>query len=426
MPTLQGTPVHNYSGTARASITQSVTVSAGTDLALVVLIACEETAANFNSVTFNGDALTQVGEVASANWSRSEIWAILNPDVGTFNVVASHPSATRIVGMSVLVLEDVHQTTGWRTAATAFTNGAATLTATVGSVTSSDFLIDVLTLDVTGHSPTAGANQTAIYATQALTGTESRSSSQSGASGGEMSWTWTGSTEGSLVAAAFISAGGGSTPKSGTDSATATDAVSSLSITATLTDSAMLSENTQIAIDTATAEGTVTESSALEQRYTATDSGTVTESASVSDDTGKSGTDSFALTESSAVAKSEAITATDSVALTETTDAIRQSVVDSASMAESASVDTGAPPPTGEGYHTQLPTVTTAFVEYSSQVEGTVRITACAGGTRTTDSTGTVRLTSSTGTVRTSEVTYSIVTTQVSGTLRTTTVEATV
>jgi hypothetical protein len=191
-------------------------------------------------------------------------------------------------------------------------------------------------------------------------------------------------------------------------------------------DSATLSETSEVAISTTTAEGTLSESSALEQQYTATDSFALTESSSVSDDTSKAGTDTAAFSESSSVDKSEAVVSTDSFAFTEIVEPIAQAVTDSWSMAESASVDTGAPPPSGDGYHTQLPTLTTPFVEYSSQVSGTVRVTACIGDTRITESTGTLRVAAATGTTRTSEVTYSIVTTEASGTLRTTTVEATV
>jgi hypothetical protein len=108
----------------------------------------------------------------------------------------------------IWVFSGVDQTTTFRT--TQATGGATSGTSsslTVPSVVSGDYLLDAITVDSTGHAIVAGANQTEEYDDPIFSASDTGGSSQAGADGGVMSWSWTTTAEFSHIATALIPSG---------------------------------------------------------------------------------------------------------------------------------------------------------------------------------------------------------------------------
>lgn len=193
-------------GAGDPNITTSVTVDAGSDLLLIVVVGQEAEAAGtpqVGSVTFGGVGLTQLAE-AGTTWSHAEIWYLKDPSPSTANVVTTWTPAGDDFGKhGIYVFEGVDQTTTFRTAQTNSGSGTSS-SRTVPDVVTDDYVLDVISLDGSGHNAVAGADQTEEYDTT-VAGCETASSTQAGASGGVMSWTWTTSCDFSHVATALIS-----------------------------------------------------------------------------------------------------------------------------------------------------------------------------------------------------------------------------
>lgn len=196
-------------GTAVTGTTQteSVTVSSGSDLILIALIHAEVTAEGASGVTWNSVALTQLIEVAGTSFAEAQIWYLKNPTPATANLVATYPGGSH-KNLSALVFTGVNQTGTFRTAQSSAGNSGTSSSLTVPSVASGDYVLDALTLDSTGHLAAVGANQTEEY-DLGMTGSDRCHSSQAGADGGVMSWTWTTSCPRAHVATALIPASGG-------------------------------------------------------------------------------------------------------------------------------------------------------------------------------------------------------------------------
>jgi len=90
------------------SLTWSHTVAAGTNRVLFVELAIDGLGANVTGVTYGGVALTQVGRGTGNH--AIEIWRLINPTVGTANVVASFSGSTPAAG-GATTFNGVHQTT---------------------------------------------------------------------------------------------------------------------------------------------------------------------------------------------------------------------------------------------------------------------------------------------------------------------------
>lgn len=210
---LQGTPVtNNTGGTAVTSVTFSATVAAGTDTVMAVCIQAEGDGSGggaVTSVTFNGDALTLVDEQNNTTWSFSEIWRRIAPDVTTANVVVNVNSPDKFI-TGVYVADGVDQTTPFRTPVKA-TGSTTSASVTVTGVVTGDLLIDSLSIDSGSHAAAVGANQTERWDLNTSNANTGASSTQAGADGGVMSWTWTGSAPYSIVATAFIAVAGAAT-----------------------------------------------------------------------------------------------------------------------------------------------------------------------------------------------------------------------
>lgn len=187
-----------------------VPVAAGAgDRLIVVCIHLEGnasgTGSTVTSVTKNSVAFTKLDHMVEARWSRTEIWYLKNPAVGTHDIVISLSSAGAHRGAGAYVFDGVDQTTTFRTVAKSGGVGTS-VTNTVPSVVSGDYVLDALTVDATGHAIASGANQTERW-DFSTTGMECVSDTQAGSDGGEMSHTWTTSADFTHMAIALIPAG---------------------------------------------------------------------------------------------------------------------------------------------------------------------------------------------------------------------------
>ena len=92
-----------------ASLTFSHTVPSGNNRALVVTTGHQDDARTVNSLTYGGVALTKAVDQTSSN-TRATLWYLLNPPVGTANVVVTISAVENLSAMA-LNLSGVHQTT---------------------------------------------------------------------------------------------------------------------------------------------------------------------------------------------------------------------------------------------------------------------------------------------------------------------------
>src|SRR4051794_20703563 len=88
------------------------------------------TGTTVSALTYNGTALTRIAQINQGTVRRVEIWQLLNPPVGTANVVLTLGTLTNHANVGVvataLSLIGVNQTTPLGTAATAANAGSTT------------------------------------------------------------------------------------------------------------------------------------------------------------------------------------------------------------------------------------------------------------------------------------------------------------
>lgn len=142
----------------------SQTVSAGANQVLLVAITASSTGAPATSVTYAGQSLTRLSFVDQSNANtRSELWYLLNPPIGTSTVSMTF-GAYRTFIARAMTLNDVNQTTPFGTpcTATAFSPTASCTTATTGT----DTVLDLMSSG--SQFSSLGAGQTSIYAQDEL------------------------------------------------------------------------------------------------------------------------------------------------------------------------------------------------------------------------------------------------------------------
>ena len=217
-------PIENaYQATG---VTQAVTINAGSNRILLVECAMEGDGGggqSMTSLTYGGQALTRHAFTVASNWSRSEVWYLLEAGIAAASntnlvVVNTNDQVT----LQILRYDGVDQTNPFRVAQTQNSNGTPTSASlTVASVTADDVVRDIITVDGTGHTPfVAGADQTAENTRiGAGGGMTSWSSFQAGSAGGVMSVTWSSGAPMSHVAYALRGIASGTEY---TDSATVT------------------------------------------------------------------------------------------------------------------------------------------------------------------------------------------------------------
>jgi hypothetical protein len=165
------------------SLTWAHTVASGNNRVLFVQLAIDGLGASVSSVTYGGVALTQVGR-ATGNHAV-EIWRLVNPAVGTANVVASFGATTAAAG-GAATFNGVNQTTPTGTFAGAAGNGKTS--SIVVTSTTNDVVIDVVNWAANPAGYTAGAGQTQQW-TQTNATQQGVSTTKAGASSVTMSST---------------------------------------------------------------------------------------------------------------------------------------------------------------------------------------------------------------------------------------------
>ncbi len=141
-----------------------------------------------SSVTYNGDSLSLVG-VEEAGDARIEIWALLAPDVGTFNVDIAFSSPTDGNTAGVMTFIGVDQSTPLGAFASDFGYGESTASTTVSSAPD-ELVFGVVSIDDPNFRVlTEGAGQTERWELDGFQ-TTGGGSTAPGAESVNMSWTW--------------------------------------------------------------------------------------------------------------------------------------------------------------------------------------------------------------------------------------------
>ena len=137
------------------SLTWSHTVANGTNRALFVELSIDQVGATVSSVTYGGVAMTRVGRTAGNH--AVEIWRLVNPTVGTANVVVNFSATTAAAG-GATTYNGVSQTTPTGTYAGA--SGTGTTMSVVASSAAGDLVIDSERWDNNPSGYTVGSGQT--------------------------------------------------------------------------------------------------------------------------------------------------------------------------------------------------------------------------------------------------------------------------
>ena len=148
--------------TAQSTYSFSVVSQGANRFILVGVSLLSVAGASVNSVTFNGDALTLIRARASAVGAiRGELWGLIAPDVGTFDVVVTL-SASLISVATATVFEGVDQLSPYEsTGDTSATNvGAADATQDVVPTTDNCVIVDLIA--TTDTAITVGTGQTGL------------------------------------------------------------------------------------------------------------------------------------------------------------------------------------------------------------------------------------------------------------------------
>ncbi len=164
----------------------------GSNTLLLVAVSLNQSSAkeSVSTITFNGKALTKIGEAARNNEVQTEIWYRLAPDAGTYNVLVTLTAAASFVA-GAITLNGVDQTTPLGTYFGTSGNGTSA-SATVSSE-SDGLVVDILGYASSTPTSTVGAGQTQQWAQvttngNATTNVRGYSSTEAGASSVAMSW----------------------------------------------------------------------------------------------------------------------------------------------------------------------------------------------------------------------------------------------
>ncbi|WP_186289687.1 cadherin-like domain-containing protein [Methylomonas koyamae] len=192
--------ISSTNSTSASSLTWSHGVATGTNSALFVEIALDDPTVNVNSVTYGGVALTQVGR--SANNHAVEIWTLVNPTVGSANIVVSL-SGTTGVAAGATNYNGVAQSTAYYGFVGASGTGT-TASVTVASA-SGDLVIDSQYWQGIPSGGAVGSGQTLLWQRQnaVLTG---GSTSEAGAASVVMSGSFSSSAQWEIAAVSIKAA----------------------------------------------------------------------------------------------------------------------------------------------------------------------------------------------------------------------------
>ncbi|WP_445372870.1 putative Ig domain-containing protein [Methylomonas sp. HW2-6] len=197
--------ISSTNSTGTNSLTWSHGVATGTDRALFVQIALDDPNVSVNSVTYGGVALTQVGR--SAVNHAVEIWSLVNPTVGSANIVVSL-SGTTGVAAGATTYNGVAQSTAYYGFVGA--SGTGTTSSVTAASATGDLVIDAQYWQGIPSGGAVGSGQTLLWQRQnaVLTG---GSTSEAGAASVVMSGSFSSSAQWE-IAAVSIKAASASAP----------------------------------------------------------------------------------------------------------------------------------------------------------------------------------------------------------------------
>jgi hypothetical protein len=172
-----------------------------------------------SSVTYNSLPLTLVGSAAEADDSRVEIWSMVAPPIGTYDVVITFSAQlSRHAIAGVMTFTGVNQSTPLGTFTSASGTSVGPATVDVSSATN-ELVFDTVACELCG-SFTVGAGQTQQWNRVAdVGGIEGAASTEPGAATVTMSWTLGGGNSNHwAIGAVPIRPSGGSPPAADTTS----------------------------------------------------------------------------------------------------------------------------------------------------------------------------------------------------------------
>lgn len=158
--------VNSGQNDGQSSITVSLTTGASATLLVVTSSAEDNTNAShlpITGVTFNGDALTKAiaRDDVSAENDRTEIWYLLNPDIGTYNVVVSY---TNVVDGCVVGVQSYNGVGSYDTATSTAVNATSgPAQHSITTAEANELLVDAAQTLSSSRTMTINSGQTANH-----------------------------------------------------------------------------------------------------------------------------------------------------------------------------------------------------------------------------------------------------------------------
>ena len=201
------------------SISISHTVSGSNRLMLVGVSINETSSESVSSITYNGESLTFVGSSETGD-ARVEIWQLVAPDLGTYDVDIVFSGSTDGNTAGVMTFTGVDQSDPLSTFASG--NGSSESSGLVKISSATDELVyGVIAIDdATDYDVSVGAGQTEDWDLH-NSDVNGGGSTEAGAATVGMTWSWSGSDD--------WAAGGVSIKAAGTETTFAIDATTSIS-----------------------------------------------------------------------------------------------------------------------------------------------------------------------------------------------------
>lgn len=198
----------------------SVTVSAGSDLAVFLIVSVSGYRIDgsggggfWNVPTFDGNAMTSVATIADGANSTSHIYRIVGVSAGTFTLTVSVAAYAGVTYLCTAVpASGVDQTTPTGTAVTYTTGTSSSPQSNSCTVASGGVAIAAHGINATTQGLTAGAGQSSLRAAMVQGGCEFLHTYKADATAMGYSWTATAPQNHQVIVPINPSAGGGPPP----------------------------------------------------------------------------------------------------------------------------------------------------------------------------------------------------------------------
>jgi|GEM_PF-4223988 len=171
-----------------SSTTISYTNTSGSNKLLVVGVSAQQPYGYVTSITYNGTQLTKLGNLSNSNQGRIEGWYLVNPPVGTFNVVVNNSQGDNAV-IGVMSFSNVNQTTPFGTVVSA--QGSGTTATVIANSAINDLVFGVVAFNNGSTNLTPGSGQTEYWDKTVNSSIAGAGSMKPGAASVTMSWTST-------------------------------------------------------------------------------------------------------------------------------------------------------------------------------------------------------------------------------------------